>query len=95
MTNVSNLHGVLMSEAEKIKQRTIEETLGLVREDGLSVDAAMDRVMDEIEPCELLAIVHAYGDNNDIWNAYAETVQGVFEGDVAEELHAMTGKDVG
>lgn len=95
MTNVSNLHGVLMSEAEKIKQRTIEEALGLVREDGLSVDAALDRVMDEIDPCDLIAIVYAYGDNNDIWNAYTETARDDFEGAVAEELHAMTEKDEG
>lgn len=90
---MSNLHSTLMSEAEKIRQHTFEMAQMLIQEDGLSVDEALDRVMDETDPCDLLALVYAYGDTNDIWNAYTETARDDFEGAIAEELRAMNEKD--
>lgn len=90
---MTNLHSVLMSQAEEIRRHTFEMAQSLIQEDGLSVDEALDRVMDETEPCDLIAIVYAYGGNNDIWNAYTETARDDFEGAIADELRATNEKD--
>lgn len=94
MINISNLHSGLKSKAKRIENASLSMALVLARTDGLTVEEAVEYVVEDTSPCDLLALSYAYSDS-DIWNAFIKEANGEFKAAAAKKLHAIADKDEG